>query len=77
MVLREKLYLLIGSLMCTAVGAWKVFSQSTMARERMRRAYDRAVQHMEFVTVLYREQRHGGRYLMHEHPESASSWVIK
>ena len=77
MVLREKPYLLIGSPMCTAFSTWQALNQSRTDPERMRRAYDRAVQHMEFVTMLYQEQLHAGRYFLHEHPESASSWVLK
>ena len=66
MVLREKLYPFIGSPTCTAFSTRQAFNQSRI---------DPAVQHMEFVTMLYGEQLHGGRCFLHEHPESASSWV--
>ena len=35
-----------------------------------------AVQHMECVSELYREQTKEGRYFLHEHPATASSWEL-
>ena len=35
-----------------------------------------AVQHMEFVCELYREQAKEGRYFLHEHLATASSWEL-
>ena len=33
-----------------------------------------AIRHIEFCTAIYRLQSAAGRYWVHEHPESASSW---
>ena len=30
--------------------------------------------HLDFVMELYAEQMEGGRYFLHEHPKSSSSW---
>ena len=31
--------------------------------------------HLRFCAALYREQMRGGRYFVHEHPKSATSWM--
>ena len=34
-----------------------------------------AVQHLHFVTGLYKLQLEGGQHFLHEHPATASSWA--
>ena len=33
-----------------------------------------AVRHLRFVIGIYKIQLEGGRHLLHEHPEPATSW---
>ena len=77
MVQSQEPYILVGSSMCTAFCTWMALnrakSKNTLA---LRRAYRQAVRHMEFVSMLYREQASNGRYFLHEHPAGASSWSL-
>ena len=77
MVPKGKPYLRISSPMYTVFSTWQAFIQSMINPEKIKRVYDRAVQHIEFVIMLYREQLHWGRYFLQEHPGSASPWVFK
>ena len=36
-----------------------------------------AVNHIEFCAAIYKLQSASGRYWLHEHPKSASSWQLK
>ena len=44
--------------------------------EATQRAYVEACQHIKFMASLYREQIDGGRYFLHDHQRSASSWAL-
>ena len=78
MLHNEVPYVLIGSPMCTAFSLWQRLNNAkSKDPAAVQRAYDRAVKHMEFVCMLYREQLAAGRYFLHEHPEGASSWSLK
>ena len=69
--------LLIGSPMCTAFSAWQQLNYAkSQDQEKMRREYLKACVHLEFVAELYRDQLADGRYFLHEHPRSASSWDL-
>ena len=73
-VRNEKPALLIGSPMCTAFSSWqrindKIRDPAVCAREK-----ERALVHLNFCIDLYREQHKHGRYFVHEHPASATSW---
>ena len=73
-VKEERPMLLVGSPMCTAFSTWqrindKIRSPVTVAAEKKR-----AIEHLEFVCDLYREQMRHGRYFLHEHPAYATSW---
>ena len=70
---KQKADLLIGSPMCTLYSAWQRLNKDKDIKAFRRRFKD-ARRHMEFVCELYAEQIRGGRLLLHEHPESASSW---
>ena len=45
-----------------------------MAKEVVQERLRRARSHMEICTKLYALQIHHGRYFLHEHPQSATSW---
>ena len=38
---------------------------------------ERAKVHMDFVCKLYKMQVQAGRYFLHEHPATATSWELK
>ncbi len=74
-VLREqKPYFLIGSPECRMFSTWQALNNSKNPdKEEIKRAYDAAVEHINFVVSLYVEQIQGGRYFLHEHPRHATS----
>ena len=74
---QAKPILLIGSPMCTAFSAWQQLNYAkSQDQEKMRRVHLQACVHLEFVAELYRDQLADGRYFLHEHPRSASSWDL-
>ena len=66
---------LVGSPMCTAWCSWQRLNRLRRDPEVCRRELVRARIHLDFVMELYREQVEGGRFFLHEHPASASSWM--
>ena len=73
-LLIDKPRLLIGSQMCGSFSVMNHINYARMTEEekQQRMAYGR--KHLEFCCKLYEIQWREGRYFMHEHPESASSW---
>lgn len=65
---------LIGGPMCTVHSAMNNINHAQMAPEVARARFEHARKHLEFATTLYKLQIQGGRHLLHEHPQSASSW---
>ena len=45
-----------------------------MPIERVREILAHGISHLEFCIELYRIQIQGGRYFLHEHPETAGPW---
>ena len=77
MVQKQEPYMLVGSPMCTAFCTWMALNRArSKDRQALEKAYRQAVRHMEFVSMLYREQASIGRYFLHEHPAGASSWDL-
>ncbi len=74
LIREQKPLFLIGSPMCTAWCAWQRLNEVKGDPEKIRRAKIRARVHLDFVMELYAEQVEGGRYFLHEHPKSATSW---
>ena len=66
--------LLVGSPMCTAFCAWQKLNAQKRDPAVVKREWDRAMIHLEFVCRLYLLQIKAGRYFLHEHPVAASSW---
>ena len=66
--------LLIGSPMCRAFSALQGLNKARMGAAKFEAMMEHGRKHMEFATMLYREQAKAGRYYLHEHPASASSW---
>ena len=66
--------LLIGSPMCTAFSQLQKFNIERMGIDWYTKKYNDAMIHLKFCTELYREQVNNGRFFLHEHPASATSW---
>ena len=74
---KQRPYLLIGSPMCTAFSSWQYLNDARLGNTAVAQAAKaRATQHMNFAASLYLEQIQAGRYFLHEHPRSASSWRL-
>ena len=74
MVVREKPQLLIGSPMCKAFSILQGLNKERMGPVRYEEMLRQARIHFEFCASLYQIQADQGRYFLHEHPASASSW---
>ena len=73
-LLKDKPTLVIGSPMCTEFSSWMSINHPRMAREVVDERMRKARAHLEFCTKLYNLQISHGRYFLHEHPQSATSW---
>ena len=75
---KDRPYLLIGSPPCTA---WSNLQNLNACRPggaaKVEAGKRRARVHLLFCARLYREQLEAGRYFLHEHPKSATSWMEK
>ncbi len=74
LIREQKPLFLIGSPMCTAWCTWQRLNEIRGDGEKLRRAKVRARLRLDFTMELYAEQVEAGRYFLHEHPKSASSW---
>ena len=72
----EKPLLLIGSPMCTALSAWQHINNLPGKRDPaiVEKEMQKAMVHIAFCCELYEYQVSRGRYFLHEHPASATSW---
>ena len=70
----QKPLFLIGSPMCTRWCSWPHISDKIRDPKVVAREKEKALMHLEFVTEMYRGQIEGGRFFLHEHPETAGSW---
>ena len=70
-------YCVIGSPPCTA---WSNLQNLNKCRpggaQKVEEAQQRAKIHLDFSAKVYRAQMRAGRYFIHEHPQSASSWKV-
>ena len=66
---------LIGSPMCTMFSQLQNLNKDRDV-EKFEERLKNAEKHIQFVVKLYRMQLEGGRYFIHEHPASASSWKL-
>ena len=76
MVIEQRPLLLIGSPMCTWFSILQELRGSRKQTAAWQEGYRKAVEHMKFVFELYDLQVQGGRYFLHEHPASATSWRL-
>ena len=75
-VKREKPWLVIGSPMCAPFSALQRLNFPRQCPEVVKELIRRGVEHIEFCTKLYRMQAEAGRFFLHEHPWSATSWSL-
>ena len=60
--------------MCTALGSWQRINDRIRDPAVCVAEKARALVHLSFCVDLYREQARNGRYFVHEHLASATSW---
>lgn len=73
-VINEKPQFLIGSPMCTAFSALQALNQHRMDPAKWKALIEKGERHMRFAVKLYTIQVEAGRWFLHEHPNSATSW---
>ena len=73
-LLNDRPRLLIGSPMCAPFSCMNNMNYARMTEEEKQNRIDYGRRHLEFCMSLYEIQWREGRYFLHEHPESASSW---
>ena len=74
LVIKTKPFMVIGSPPCTIFSALQNLSKKKRKDGEFERLLEVGKKHMRFCLELYEIQRQAGRYFLHEHPESASSW---
>ena len=75
-ILAHRPSFLIGSPMCTAFSILQGLNKAKMETSKWNALWDKGIRHMLFAIKLYRIQAEAGRFFLHEHPSSASSWKI-
>ena len=66
---------IIGSVMCTDWSVMQNVSRKYLTDTEWKARMGNARSHRKFICELYRMQMEGGRYYVHEHPATASSWA--
>ena len=77
LVKTSKPFMLIGSPPCTAFSAIQNMNAGRRPPEIIAKEIAAGRQHLQFAMKLYAEQAMNGRYFLHEHPHTASSWALK
>ena len=75
-VMEKKPQFLIGSPTCTAFSALQGLNKWRMDPKKWDALMEKGLSHMRFAIELYRLQAEQGRWFLHEHPNSASSWKM-
>ena len=73
-VLGKESLLLVGSPMCKAFSRLQNLNKFKRPREEVTADIKEGMTYLQFCCVLYQIQWEQGRYFLHEHPHSASSW---
>ena len=76
MIIEEKPSLLVGSPMCTIFNALQNLNRPKMGEAKWKIAWDHGMKHLLFAFEMYEIQIKAGRYFLHEHPNSATSWHV-
>ena len=75
-IIQEQPALLVGSPMCTPFSTLMNLNKHNMDPAKWDALYQWALRHILFCLELYRIQLRAGRHVLHEHPNSASSWHL-
>ena len=75
-VIEQRPNFLIGSPMCTAFSILQGLNKWRMNPKKWDAMMEKGLRHMRFAVKLYRLQAEQGRWFLHEHPNSASSWKM-
>ena len=62
--------------MCRMFSALMKLNKARMGPEIYQRELRRAIDHLSFALEVYRMQAKSGRFFLHEHPATASSWKL-
>ena len=67
---------IIGSPPCTAFALWnRGINYKKMPAEEVRKRISEGRKHLNFMVSIYRGQLARGKHFLHEHPQSAASWM--
>jgi len=69
-------FLVIGSPPCTMFSSLQNLSKNRRCEVEFKKAMKIAKEHVKFSLEIYKIQMKAGRYFLHEHPNSASSWSM-
>ena len=69
--------MVFGSPPCTAFIALQRINKNRRPAEIIAKEIAAGRQHLKFTMRLYEEQAKNGRYFLHEHPHTASSWATE
>ena len=72
----DKPFVLVGSPPCTPFSVLFRSSASRMDPIKRHKAIENEILHLNFCCALYKIQIEEGRYFLHDHPQSASSWNV-
>ena len=75
-VLETKPVLLIGSLMRTMFSILQNLFKDKQDDDEYNVKWKEAMSHVKFCLQLYETQHSSGRYYLHEHPDTATSWKV-
>ena len=75
-IVEEKPPILIGTPVCTDWCSMQAVNIERLGPVEWNRRMTRARTHLNFVCRLYRLQASEGRYYLHEHPATATSWQL-
>ena len=71
-------YMIIGSPECTPFSTIQNLNMRTPeGKEKVERAREEGTKHLEFCCKIYALQMAAGRYFIHEHPLTATSWATE
>ena len=73
---REDPLFLIGAPPCTVFSSMQNINQKHNMGQQWELKYQEGLTHLEFAVQLYWEQISRGRFFIHEHPATASSWGL-
>ena len=77
MIVSSEPFCLIGSPPCTMFSILQNGNKHRFTKAEWKEKMQKAEVHIRFCISLYEIQRRAGRYYLHEHPRTATSWSLK